>query len=95
MKVFFTIIAICITFQEAWANDTSMPYIQINNLTFKGSGVGTKITFQGEQALTLFNVLPVKNAMGYARGFAAKGEKKAILIGCETSIFDEKKTRLY
>jgi hypothetical protein len=76
---------------SAFANDSSMPYIEVNDLTFKNADIGTKISFHGEDAKSLFNVLPNQDVYGYYHGFTATGKKKAVRIECRTHSWDDKK----
>jgi hypothetical protein len=72
------------------ANDSSIPYIEVNDLTFTNADVGTKITFKGADALSLFNALPMNDVMNNTRGFTATGKKKSVAIHCSKGTYNEK-----
>lgn len=91
MKVLIMTVVLFTSLQQALANDSGMPYIDAEQLTFKGADIGTKITFQGKDALSLFNVLPALSVYRNSRGFTARGQKKAVYIGCDTETYDQKK----
>ena len=75
----------------AFANDTSIPYIEVDDLTFTEADIGTKISFKGAEAMSLFNALPINDVMDSTRGFTATGKKKSVVINCSRTTWSEKK----
>ena len=75
---------------SAMANDSGMPYIEVQDLTFKQADIGTSITFRGPEAMSLFNSLPSQNVLDNLRGFTATGKKKSVVIECSTEKWLEK-----
>lgn len=75
---------------SAAANDGGMPYIEVNDLTFTDADVGTKITFKGPEAMSLYNALPSMDVMNSSRGFTATGKKKSVFIRCKALNYNEK-----
>lgn len=89
MKIVLVILSIlCGT--TALANDSGMPYIEVNDLTFTDADIGTKISFKGEEAMSLYNALPTMDVYNIQRGFTATGKKKSVRIVCEALKYNEK-----
>lgn len=81
---------IFLTSVQTLANDGGMPYINVDELTFREADIGTMISFKGNEAQSLFNALPSMSAMNNERGFTATGKKKSVVISCRTEFWNAK-----
>ncbi len=79
MKKVLVLVILC-TSGYAFANDSGMPYIDVEDLTFKEAAVGTKITFKGKDAMSLFNALPSMSVMDNEHGFTARGQRRLFVF---------------
>lgn len=92
MKNILAMVMVLVGF-KAMANDSGMPYIEVDQLTFKRAEIGTSIEFRGKEAASLFKALPNMDVENSAHGFTATGQKKSVSIICMDKAWNDKENK--